>query len=130
MKKSKRKQVHSRKNIVKLYYFAYFPQDNSFISFTLNAEEDYLNYRIISSDEPKPNSQIWKNLKLRIVSKAHIDCMDSESIYEMFCTENDPMLFLRTLYLFYKNLERKAEILLTEAETHIKIISDEAFSQL
>lgn len=129
MKKLNGKKVNTLKNRVKLYYFAYLSLDNSFLRLTLNAEENDLDYHIIDSDEPIPNSHIWKNCKSRVIPKANINKLHGECIYEMFCTENDPMLFLRPLYLVYKNFEGEAETLLMEAGTHMRCIAEEALNQ-
>lgn len=117
------------KNRIKLYYFAYLSLDNSFLRLTLNADENDFDYHVVDADEPIPNSHIWKSCKSRVVQKANINRLHGECIYEIFCTENDPLLFLRPLYLVYKNIEGEAKALLMEAEFHMKSIANEALNQ-
>lgn len=116
------------KKLVKLYYFAYLSLDNSFLRLTLNAEENDLDYHVVNSDEPIPNCHIWQNCASRVIPKADINKLQGDFIYEMFCTENDPLLFLCHLYLVYKNFEGEAKTLLMEAESHMKSIADETLN--
>ena len=118
-------------NCVKLYYFAYLSVDNSFLKLTLNAEEDGLNYRVISTEERPQNSLIlrgkWKNC---IVPKDDIDRLQGAFLYEMFCTENDPLPLLRKLFLMYKNYYDETKEKLAEIENHMKIIANEAMKPI
>ena len=118
-------------NCVKLYYFAYLSVDNSFLKLTLNAEKDDLNYRVISTEERPPSSLIWREkLKNRIVPKDDIDRLQGAFLYEMFCTENNPLLLLRELYLMYMSYADKTKARLTEFENHMKIIAKEALKPI
>ena len=118
-------------NSVKLYYFAYLSVDNSFLRLTLNAEKDGLNYRVISAENRPPSSLIWRGKwKNRIVPKDDIDKLQGVFLYEMFCTENDPLLLLRKLFLMYKNYYSETKEKLSVIENHMKIIAEEALKPI
>ncbi len=118
-------------NGVKLYYFAYLSVDNSFLKLTLNAEEDGLNYRVISTEERPPSSLIWRGKwKNRIVPKDDIDRLQGAFLYEMFCIENDPLLMFRKLFLMYKDYYGETKEKLAEIENHMKVIANEALKPI
>ena len=118
-------------NCIKLYYFAYLSVDNSFLRLTLNAEEDGLNYRVISTEERPPSALIWRGKwKNRIVPKDDIDRLQGAFLYEMFCTENDPLPLLRKLFLMYKNYYDETKEKLAEIENHMKVIANEAMKPI
>ena len=116
---------------VKLYYFAYQSIIHSFLRFTLNAEETEFNYRIISKEECPSSPHIWREKwKDLTVSKGDIDKLKGVFLYEMFCTENNPLLMLRELYLMYMNYAGETKERLTEIEKHMKIIANEAMKPI
>ncbi|MDE5859577.1 MAG: hypothetical protein K2H23_04235 [Oscillospiraceae bacterium] len=118
-------------NYVKLYYFAYLSIDHSFTKLTLNAEKTEFNYRVISIEDcplsPHTLRGKWKNL---IISKGAIDKLMGVFLYEMFCTEDNPLPLLRELYLMYTNYADETKARLTEFENHMRIIANEALKPI
>lgn len=115
--------IYAFGNLNKLYYFA-FLQHEKFIKLTLNVEKVERGYKVTSIDGEPPDLLFFKNYWDNVlIPRKDINILFGN---EMYCLEDDPMMFMRELFAQFKEYERSAEKSLSDIRHDLKIIADEA----